>query len=456
MNTNLVSRFLGPLGTALMLDGLGGQCSQAQTNDTASIIAELQKQVAALREEVDRLKSARTTNKAGGHAGDREPSATGLKIGFYGESKYRFPESGANAFDAHRYVLAPSYRINDWLSFHSEIEFEHGGVDETVNGGRNRFDGAFEIEQFYVDLLLHERFNIRSLGIDLVPVGRINLHHEPTTFYSTERPELYREIIPSTWFEPAVSVFGKLTDSLDYKLTLSAGLEDSIATPSSAATATRPAGFAEPGITGRGGVRDSRPRARRADVNSLAYAGRLSYHGPPGLDASTSFYVTQVKGPAANATLALFDVEAVYRVPKTGLELRGDFAYWHIGSPQNLVVNNNTSTTDNVGDAIFGWYLEAAYHLSPEAWRNGRLHDADIVPFVRYSSIVTQTGLATPGVEEDNGRANKDFVTTGVAWFLNSNFVLKFDWRHNLNGSTASKTDANAQDYFQIGAGLSF
>lgn len=22
----------------------------------------------------------------------------------------------------------------------------------------------------------------------------------PTTFYSTERPELYREIIPSTWF----------------------------------------------------------------------------------------------------------------------------------------------------------------------------------------------------------------------------------------------------------------
>jgi hypothetical protein len=36
-------------------------------------------------------------------------------------------------------------------------------------------------------------------GIDLIPIGYINQHHEPTQFYSVNRPELYNGLIPSTW-----------------------------------------------------------------------------------------------------------------------------------------------------------------------------------------------------------------------------------------------------------------
>lgn len=413
-----------------------------------AVIERLQKQVQELSAEVERLKEGPKKVETDSVT-ESFFKGKGLSMGFYGEAKYRFPQSGANAFDPHRFVLTPSYAINDWIVFNSELEFEHGGIDETSgttgNGTqRSRFDGEIELEQFYVDLLLNPHFNIRSLGIDLVPVGRINKYHEPTTFYSTERPELYREIIPSTWFEPSAGVFGKIVDGLDYQLMISSGLEDAIS------------GSTSVGINASGGMRGARPRVRRADENNLAYSGRLHFNGIQGLDASSSFYVTQVKGfEGGRSTVALFDVEAAYRVPKTGLEVRGDFAYWHIDSPQNLLANNNGSATDDVGKRMFGWYLEAAYHFWPEAFKKGKASEMDLVPFIRFSQIVTQDDMVS-GTELDNGTTNKDFLTAGVAWLLNPNFVLKADYRRNLDGTASTeRSDAN-QDYFQLGAGVFF
>ncbi len=429
----------------------------AQQIDPAAFEA-LQKQVKALTEELERLKEGPARMKGADDWMKRDLlKARGLSIGFYGESKYRFPESGANAFDAHRYVLTPSYQINDWLVFNSEIEFEHGGIDETAGApgftaasttnnaaGRSRFDGEIEVEQFYVDVLINKHFNVRSLGIDLVPVGRINKFHEPTTFYSTERPELYREIIPSTWMEPGVGAFGKITDTLDYQFMVSSGLEDNVSNGTA-------------GVTAANGIRNARPRLRRAAENSLAYSGRLHYTGIPGLDASSSFYVSRVRGFAEQrATLALADIEFSYRVPRTGLELRGDFAYWHIDKPGHLMANNNTSLTDDVGQQMYGWYAEAAYHFWPESWKKGRCAEMDFVPFVRYSDIVTQSRLPAGSTKLGNGTVNKDFITAGFSWFLNPNFVLKADWRRNLHGSVATENSDASQDYVQIGAGVFF
>ncbi|HXG47349.1 MAG TPA: hypothetical protein VNO52_06975 [Methylomirabilota bacterium] len=420
----------------------------------ASVIETLQKQIQALTEEVERLKEGPVSAEdAKALLGEDFLKQKGLTIGFYGEAKYRFPEAGNDTFDPHRFVLTPSYQLADWLVFNSELEFEHGGLDEvagTTGSGssRSRFDGEIEIEQFYVDILLNPHFNIRSLGIDLVPVGRINKYHEPTVFYSTERPELYREIIPSTWFEPSMGAFGQITETLDYQVMVSTGLEDFIS------------GSTAPGITAGNGMRAARPRYRQADEENLAYTGRIHYHGVPGLDASTSAYATKVRGfNEGESVLILVDVEAAYRVPRTGLELRGEFAYWFINDPQNLIANNNAATSDDVGDHMYGWYVEAAYHLwqhTPESWRQGRGAKMDLVPFIRYTEIVTQAGLAPTSSRLDTGATNKEFLTAGLAWFLSPNFVVKGDWRRNLNGGRAVETSAANQDYFQMGVGVVF
>jgi hypothetical protein len=417
----------------------------AQNIDPARI-QELERQIKALTEEVERLKEAPATSREEDTMKRGFLRSKGLTIGFYGEAKYRFPESGANVFDPHRFVLTPSYQISDWLNFNSEIEFEHGGIDEISSTNRSRFDGEIELEQFYVDILINPHFNIRSLGIDLVPVGRINKYHEPTVFYSTERPELYREIIPSTWFEPSVGVFGKITEGLDYQLMVSTGMEDFISNQFG------------PGVTATSGFRNARPRLRRADENNLAYSGRLHFTPLPGFDASTSFYLTELKGfNRAETLVALGDIEFAWRLPRTGLELRGDFAYWHIEKPQSLIANNDANLANDLGKAMYGWYVEAAYHFWPEAWREGRGKEMDLVPFVRYTDIVTQDRLQGPSQRTDNGTTNRDFLTFGVAYFLNANFVVKADYRVNLHGTDGGvERDANNQNYFQLGAGVFF
>lgn len=453
MKTNC-SRLLLAGSLALALAATSGRA------EDTNALAELIKEVKALREEVAVLKADRTNAMVATPA-PAAPSETareaqdllgqdflkvkGLTIGFYGETKYRVPEAGADAFDAHRYVLTPSYQIADWLVFNSELELEHGGVDDDVARG-SRFNGELELEQMYVDILINDYFNIRSLGVDLIPVGRINLTHEPTTFYSTERPELYREIIPTTWMEPSMSVFGKIVEGLDYRVGVSAGLEDRIA---SAPTT--------PGVTAANGFRSARPRLRQADESRLAAFGRLHFNGIEGLDASTSFYHSQMDGfNQQDVTATLWDVEALYRVAGTGLELRGDFAMWFIDDAQNLIANNTGTAADDIGERMYGWYAEAAYHFWPEAWREGKGKEMDFVPFVRYSSIVTQSDLLPGSGRLNNGTANRDFLTVGAAYFLNANFVIKADYRMNLDDTAATATSAASQDYMQLGVGMAF
>jgi hypothetical protein len=442
MNLTNMKRKTTLLTAATLTLGAGTTYGQASNTD----IEELKRQVKTLQEQVQTLKEGpRADSASEGLLSERFFKGKGLTIGFYGEAKYRVPEGGGNSFDPHRFVLAPSYQINDWLVFNSELEIEHGGVDESTPDRRSRFAGEVELEQMYVDILLNEHFNVRSLGIDLVPVGRINKYHEPTLFYSTERPEIYSQIIPSTWMEPSIGFFGKVVEGLDYQVMVSAGIEDYIATAPTTS-----------GINGNNGFRDSKPALRPNDVNNLAYTGRLHYSGVPGLDASTSVYVTEVEGSGGETFVGLWDIEGLYRVPNTGLELRGDFAYWHINDPAELVANNNASATDDVGERMYGWYAEAAYHFWPDAWKEGRGRDMDVVPFIRYSQIRTQSDLLDGSGYRDDGIANRDFLTFGLSYFLNQNFVVKADYRHNLDGTDVSATSGGSQDYFQLGMGVAF
>ena len=361
--------------------------------------------------------------------------AGGLKFGAYGETRLTLRRGQDSVFDPHRLVLLPSYNINDFLIFNAEIEIEHGGTDDSdgVKGESNtstsRFDGEVEIEQLYVDWLVNEHFNIRSLGIDVVPVGRVNLYHEPTIFYSADRPELYTNLIPATWMEPGFGFFGKITDELDYRLMISQGLED-----------TNTSG----GITASG-IRNARPALRRSSNSGFGYSGRLSYSPgwARGLQSSTSVYYTDVSrnsGPGVagqnnqDVDLTLWDIEFLYRIPKTPLELRADYAHIFIDNSRGLQANLPTTagalpaSTAAVGDEMWGWYTEAALHLWPESWKTGNMKHMDFVPFFRYTQTNTQTGdFEVPA--NPTGANFHDIYTFGFAFFPAKEFVLKLDYQ---------------------------
>ena len=98
-----------------------------------------------------------------------------------------------NSFDARRVVLLPTYTITDNIIFNAEIEFEHAGAGFDND---DKLHGTAEIEQVWVDFKFSDPVSWRAPGVDLVPIGYINQHHEPTQFYSVLRPELYNGLIP--------------------------------------------------------------------------------------------------------------------------------------------------------------------------------------------------------------------------------------------------------------------
>jgi hypothetical protein len=414
--------------------------------------------------------SKATTGGDKGILGMTESPVTGLSIGAYGEVKFgalQNPAAGGqwqNGFDTARLVLLPTYQITDNIIFNAEIEFEHAGSGFDAD---DKLHGTAEIEQVWIDFKIADPFNWRAPGIDLIPIGYINEHHEPTQFYSVLRPELYNGLIPSTWKAPATTVYGTIADGLSYQIQASSSLEDfggDFATRTDANTVPAfPAGYA-PGIDGKSALAFSLPV--RGDFRQLsdnvAFAAKLDYTPPfmPGLAGSTSVYWTPnttPRGayadsgmPLGRSSLTMLDSEFRYRVPQTGFELRGEYVFVTFGNPANLRANNDTDPTNNVGKSMYGYSGEIAYHVP----LGTILHSEwEAVPFYRYTYQNLQTGgVAGTDLNAPTGAGQTQFHSAGVAVFPSPNLVLKATYQKVIN-----RDPAGAQaDSFLGGVGFFF
>jgi len=367
-----------------------------------------------------------------------------LIIGAYGELKFggqEAPGGWRDGFDAGRIVLLPTLQVTENIIFNAEIEFEHGGIADDED---DKLTGAVEIEQAYIDFKFNEYFNWRAPGVDVVPFGFINLFHEPTQFYSVQRPELDNGLIPTTWFEGSTSIYGKLVDNLNYQFQINTGLEDI------GQNGGVPDGPYEAGISGEEALALARTPIGdfNQTKNAPGFALRLSYTPPflPGLAGSTSvFYTSNVTPRGAHAdngeslghdSVTMVDTEVRYRIPRTGFEFRGEFVDAFFGSPGNLRANNDDNPENNVGDRMFGYSLEAAYHIELANFvRNGW----EIVPFYRYTYEDLQTGgFSGSDLNLPTGQGKRQFHTLGIAAFPTPQIVLKLDYQFALDDAPNS------------------
>jgi hypothetical protein len=394
----------------------------------------------------------------------------GLSIGAYGEVKFGTMQNPAangqwqNGFDAHRLVLLPTYAITPNIIFNAEIEFEHAGSGFDAD---DKLHGTAEIEQIWVDFKIIDQFNWRSPGIDLIPIGYINQHHEPTQFYSVNRPELYNGLIPSTFWAGASSVYGTIADGLSYQVQVSSSIEDfggDFGLRTDAKTVPPfPTGYA-PGISGLDALANS--RAVRGDFqqlnNTLAYAGKLDFAPPflPGFAGSISGYYSPNVTPRGayadtgellgHTSVGIFDAEFRYRVPQTGLELRGEYVYVNFGRPENLRANNDTDPFNNVGKSMFGYSGEIAYHVPLGTILNS---EWEAVPFYRYTYENLQTGgFAGTDANTPTGAGQRQFHTAGVAVFPSPKVVLKATYQRVIDKSAVGALS----DSFLGGVGFFF
>jgi len=362
--------------------------------------------------------AGRTSSTAGSWA-DR------TTIGGYGELHYNNLHDGATAFDGdaddrdrvdfHRFVLFASHTFNDWLRFASEIEIEHSLAGDGA-------PGEVEIELAWLEADLNQHHHLRA-GLDILPVGLLNLTHEPNTFYGVERNPVEAEIIPSTWWEASLAAWGELMPGLAYSVYLHSGL----VIPTTGGSRFRP--------------RSGRLKAAEADNQDAAVLGRLLYNGTPGLEiAATVDYQVDYTGTAdaAEADAWLFETHVDWR-HNSGFGLRALYARWALGEDRGAGLDPGT-----VGaDTLEGWYVEPAYRFF-----SASLLPGEVGVFMRYQQWDERNGL--------DGTAYRfeeyDMFNVGINYWPHPQVVVKLDaqWQ-DADGPVAVERDG-----FNLGLGYQF
>jgi Phosphate-selective porin O and P len=431
---------------------------EGQNKGLTKKLEAMERRMQSLESELKRKEASMIASKNNDFFSAAKEPAPGLKIGMYGEIKFgtqQNPNAGGQwqqGFDMGRLVLLPTYQVTDNIVFNAEIEFEHSG---TGFDNDDKLHGTAEIEQAFFDFRVNDYFTLRSPGVDLVPISFNNMYHEPTLFYSVERPELANGLIPSTWVAPSAGFYGKIVDGLNYQFQISQSAEDfgDDFDHRGANGAPIPGGYA-PGIDGADALAFSHaPLGGYTQMsNQPAFTFRLSYQPGfiPGFAGSSAVYYSPnvtprgayaddfladgvTNRPLGSNAMTIFDTEGRYRVPNTGLELRAEYAYVNFSNPENLRANNDSDLTNNVGKDMWGYSGEIAYHVKMGTILGS---EWEAVPFYRYTRQNLQTG-GLFGIDPDGSTGSGDmtFHDFGIAVFPSPNLVLKLNYTKILDHS---------------------
>jgi hypothetical protein len=344
-----------------------------------------------------------------------------------------FSEPTSAVADVRRLVLGVVHEFSQQIRATIMLELEHALVAPSR-------PGELSVEQAVLEYEVSRALGFRG-GVILMPMGIVNPFNEPVTYYSVDRPRVETLIIPSTWREAAVGVFGE-AGKWRYQAYAVSGLD--------------PLGFSF-----ENGLRDGTQSVALARTKGPAGIGHLEYSLVPGLLFGGSVY-----GGAAGPNIApklflgsdlaqffpivpVIGVSGEARFWARGLEIRAVGAWFFIGGTADLRRVHDMAGTPigvDIPAAIGGAYVEAAFDLLANADRT-----AQLLPFVRveyYDTAASISGRAR--APEDEARRAFDLVLGGV-WKPVPNVAVKMDVTlHEPAGSTENQT------LIRAGAALSF
>lgn len=367
-----------------------------------------------------------------------------LTLGGYGEACYTrnfYSDNGNRYSHAADYKDAPSHGRFDlphvvvnlgfdfgrgW-SMNSEIEFEHGGVGSAVELEAEEV-GEFEseverggevvLEQFYIQKSFMPQLNVR-VGMQIVPVGYTNGHHLPTEFFTVYRPEGENQIMPCTWHQTGIDIWGRAGD-WRYEAMLLPGLNSSYFSKDEWIKngTTSPFEF-EP-------------------ANRYAVAARVDNYSVPGLRIGVSGYYGQSfantlqsdKGKYASVRGDVWIAALDFTYRNAGWIARGAFDYGHLSNADEIsIYNRNQSKTSPykrtyVGKGALNVGVEAGYDIF-RLFADRHLDGQQFYLFGRYeyydAYIPTENAPAYDWT-------NRNRMAVGINWFPIKQIVVKAEF----------------------------
>ena len=299
---------------------------------------------------------------------------------FYSQSfnRYKKPENYADdkshgRFDLPHICLNIGYDFGKGWTMGSEIEFEHGGTGSAVEieaEEAGEYEAAVEkggevnIEQFWINKAFWSgKLNIKA-GEIIVPVGYSNAYHEPNQFFTVYRPEGEATIMPNTWHQMGLSLWGRMKD-WRYEAQLLSGLNSESFTAEN---------FAHYGATS--------PYEFKV-ANNYAGAVRIDNYSVKGLRIGLSGYYgytfrNTLRTPGKQydgVTGALGIVALDFSLKRWNWIVRGNIDYAHFSDADEISAYNQANWTHhkyqdgnphhytNIGSSALAYAIEAGYDV---------------------------------------------------------------------------------------------
>jgi len=357
----------------------------------------------------------------------------GLSVGGYGELlvdrilKDKRRGEDWSTGDALRYIQYLGYKFSDKWVMNAELEIEHAGLVGQNYEGKS---GAVELEFAYLDYLAHPALSLR-LGLMLVPMGFINEIHEPPFFHGVLRPAVETVVIPSTWRELGLGIFGEPLPGLSYKLYLVTGFDASRFSPT--------------------GWRDGRQSGNRALTENMGVTARVDYKNGDLVSAGASmFWAGADQERIPNVHTSTFLGEGHVQVRWRGLELRGLFAYGTLSNSENLTqalfpTLAEVPETRVLASDLYGYYGELAYDFWPLVAKSNLY----LAPYFRYERFNTQFRTGALAGRAADRTQDVTIFEAGLTFKPHPQIVLKLSYR-----DTSNAADLPVADTLYFGAGF--
>ena len=364
-----------------------------------------------------------------------------LSRNFYSDNVYMYSSASSHSgeqhgrFDIPHAVIYLGYDFGKGWSLQTEIEFEHTGAGSSTEkefeeAGEWETEvekgGEVELEQFWLQKSFFPELNLR-IGHMVVPVGGLNNAHEPLNFFTVYRPEGENTILPSTWHDTGVSLWGR-TRHWRYEAMVIAGLD---------AYMFNTENFVK---NGAGSPFEFKT------ANQLGFVARVDNYSVKNLRMSLSGFIgnafnntypyevipesSRYYGVKGTTAIGAFDFE--YRGKR--LVARGNADYGYVGDAatisymkRNRSANNAPYKKSSVGRNAFAAGMEAGYDIMP--WFGRKENGGKLYVFGRYEYYNSYI----PGTGQDLAEwTAKHRIAAGINYYPIPQIALKAEYSHRF------------------------
>ena len=333
----------------------------------------------------------------------------------YGESMFSYDKGQKTAnINVTRFVTFFGHRFSKSITLFSELELENAKV---ANGSPS---GEFSLEQMFLKFDLN-RSNYIVAGLFIPRIGIINENHLPTTYNGNNRHFVESRMIPSTWRELGVGLYGKFDrlPGFNYYVGLTNGLNSAA-------------------FTRQTGIREGRYEGSNASATNVAISAAALYYyrnfriqasgyygGSAGVTPKQADSLMLISGPFGTP-VALAEMNVQYTGKRWGFKsLVGTVS---IADAYGV----NRAYANNVARNMLGAFTEVSYNI---------IHSSDMMAkrltaFARYEWFDLNYRMPLNGIKDN--ALNQQFFVYGFTYRPTVGVAIKLDAVNKITGTPNS------------------